>query len=292
MAGGRGGANRIRVQASYNLSGSPFDAAPYPLTANTGEKPTYLNQRLTLNIGGPFKIPGIYKGRTGESFFLNYNGGFGGNLYEAYSIVPTAAWRAGDFSGSNVTLIDPLTGLPFPNNQIPASRIDPAALALLQVLPAAEPAGRREELLPLGDDGQPIGRHQLPVHEVVQRGAWGARRRGRDARRRRRPRRYGRRAGRVEPLVRPAVPADRRRSQQRVPDDGRVEQGRVVERAGELHLQPVGHVQHVERPVQPREVGIDEPLRVSDRRRRRARASSASRRIRSPGASRRCRSRT
>ena len=135
MAGGRGGANRIRLQASYNLSGSPFDAAPYPLTANTGEEPTYLNHRLTLNIGGPFKIPGIYKGKTGESFFLNYNGGFGGNLYEAYSIVPTAAWRAGDFSGSNVALIDPLTGLPFPNNRIPASRIDPAAQALLQYYP-------------------------------------------------------------------------------------------------------------------------------------------------------------
>jgi hypothetical protein len=135
MAGGRGGANRIRVQASYNLSGSPFDAAPYPLTSNAGAQPTYFNQRLTLNIGGPFKIPGIYKGKTGESFFLNYNGGFGGNLYEAYSIVPTAAWRAGDFSGSNVTLIDPRTGLPFPNNRIPASRIDAAALALVQYYP-------------------------------------------------------------------------------------------------------------------------------------------------------------
>ena len=78
-------------------------------------------------MGGPFKIPGLYKGNTTESFNLSYNGGFGGNLYEAYSIVPTSAWRAGDFSGANVTLIDPLTGLPFPNNQIPASRISPAA---------------------------------------------------------------------------------------------------------------------------------------------------------------------
>ncbi|MFO7692109.1 MAG: TonB-dependent receptor [Vicinamibacterales bacterium] len=141
MAGGRGGANRIRLQASYNLSGSPFDAAPYPLTANTGEEPSYLNQRLTVNIGGPFKIPGIYKGKTGESFFLNYNGGFGGNLYESYSIVPTAAWRAGDFSGANAALIDPLTGLPFPANQIPASRIDPAALALLQYYPLPNQPG-------------------------------------------------------------------------------------------------------------------------------------------------------
>jgi len=43
--------------------------------------------------------------------------------------------RAGDFSGSNVTLLDPLTGQPFPDNRIPASRIDPAALALLKYYP-------------------------------------------------------------------------------------------------------------------------------------------------------------
>ena len=138
---GRGQANRIRTQASYNLSGSPFDAAPYPLTSGTGAEPTYLNQRLTLNIGGPFKIPGIYKGKQSENFFLNYNGGFGGNLYEAYSIVPTPAMRAGDFSASGVTVVDPLTGQPFPNNQIPASRIDPAAAALLKYYPLPNQSG-------------------------------------------------------------------------------------------------------------------------------------------------------
>jgi hypothetical protein len=141
MAGGRGGANRIRTQASYNLAGSPFDAAPYALTANTGEKPTYLNQRVTFTVGGPFKIPGIYKGNSTESFNLSYNGGFGGNLYEAYSIVPTAAWRAGDFSGAGVTVADPLTGQPFPNNQIPVSRIDPAALALMKYYPLPNQSG-------------------------------------------------------------------------------------------------------------------------------------------------------
>jgi hypothetical protein len=141
MAGGRGGANRIRVQASYNLSGSPFDASPYPLTSNTGAEPDYLNQRVSVTIGGPFKIPGIYAGNTSTSFNLSYNGGFGGNLYEAYSIVPVPAWRAGDFSGAGVTLIDPRTGLPFPNNQIPVDRLDPSALALLKYYPLPNQPG-------------------------------------------------------------------------------------------------------------------------------------------------------
>ncbi len=141
MAGGRGGANRIRLQASYNVSGAPFDAAPYPLTSNTGAEPDYLNQRVSVTVGGPFKIPGVYAGNTSTSFNVSYNGGFGGTLYEAYSIVPTPAWRTGDFSGANVTLIDPRTGLPFPNNRIPADRVDPSARALLAYYPLPNQPG-------------------------------------------------------------------------------------------------------------------------------------------------------
>jgi hypothetical protein len=43
--------------------------------------------------------------------------------------------RAGDYSAGSVTLIDPITHQPFPGNQIPASRIDPAAQALLRFIP-------------------------------------------------------------------------------------------------------------------------------------------------------------
>ena len=43
--------------------------------------------------------------------------------------------RAGDFSSIPVPLLDPQTGLPFENNQIPADRISPQALALLTYFP-------------------------------------------------------------------------------------------------------------------------------------------------------------
>lgn len=46
------------------------------------------------------------------------------------STVPTAAQIAGDFSGGTA-IKDPATGLPFANNQIPASRLDPNAQILL-----------------------------------------------------------------------------------------------------------------------------------------------------------------
>ena len=47
--------------------------------------------------------------------------------------MPTAAQRAGNFGSIKVT--DPTTGVVFPNNVIPTSRIDPNGLALLNVFP-------------------------------------------------------------------------------------------------------------------------------------------------------------
>lgn len=56
--------------------------------------------------------------------------------------VATARQRSGDFSEFSTVIVDPTTGLPFPNNQIPASRIDPFAKALLDRFPTpnADPA--------------------------------------------------------------------------------------------------------------------------------------------------------
>jgi hypothetical protein len=51
--------------------------------------------------------------------------------------VPTLAERSGDFSALGTTITDPLTGLPFPGNIIPANRINPAATALLNYYPSA-----------------------------------------------------------------------------------------------------------------------------------------------------------
>src|SRR5918992_1241115 len=63
--------------------------------------------------------------------------------------VPTAAERAGDFSGSRIpgcsspVPIDPLTGAPFAGNRIPSDRLSPGGLLFLQLyaLPNTTPAG-------------------------------------------------------------------------------------------------------------------------------------------------------
>lgn len=83
------------------------------------------------SIGGPVK-------KDKSFFFFNYEGTrrrtglvFAGNA------VPHPAEMAGDFSArTDVKVLDPATGTPFPNNVIPTSRINPFAAKLLGYYPA------------------------------------------------------------------------------------------------------------------------------------------------------------
>ncbi len=54
----------------------------------------------------------------------------------ALTRVPTAKQRNGDFSEFSTVIKDPVTGLPFANNQIPANRINSLAKALLDRFPS------------------------------------------------------------------------------------------------------------------------------------------------------------
>ena len=53
------------------------------------------------------------------------------------AFVPTDAQRRGDFSSflPDKQLVDPLTALPFPNNQIPADRLSPVSQFFLKTIP-------------------------------------------------------------------------------------------------------------------------------------------------------------
>jgi Carboxypeptidase regulatory-like domain/TonB dependent receptor len=110
------GTNAFHGKATYRIYDSVFNANGY---FNTTKTP-YLQHEWDLEAGGP-----IWKDRT---FF--YGGWFAqriplGTLYQAS--VPSNNWRNGLFS---TTIKDPSTGLPFANNQIPASRISSVALAM------------------------------------------------------------------------------------------------------------------------------------------------------------------
>ncbi len=141
--GGRGaGANRTQVSATYGLGGSMFDSAPYALSngaiqQDASQKPNYLQQNFSTTVGGALKIPHIYNGTNRTTYNFSYTGAHNNNLVDQYATVPSVAFRDGDFSASPTAIIDPLTGVPFPGNQIPSSRISPASLALLRFIPTA-----------------------------------------------------------------------------------------------------------------------------------------------------------
>src|SRR5215467_5239360 len=92
-------------------------------------------------LGGPVWIPKLYRGKQKTFFFFDYEGLRQSSPYFNTSTVPSAAFRAGDFSASKVVVFDPTSNTAFPGNQIPANRIDPAAAKIAGVMPLPNSPG-------------------------------------------------------------------------------------------------------------------------------------------------------
>jgi hypothetical protein len=130
--------------ANFTLDNSVWDAQTYSLNGQQVAKPAYAASSASVMFGGPLKIPKLLKGNNGM-FTINYQLRRSRNGTSQVGTMPTAAERTGDFSQAiaqtPVTIYDPLSGLPFPNNLIPANRINPAALALLNYYPLPNTSG-------------------------------------------------------------------------------------------------------------------------------------------------------
>jgi hypothetical protein len=140
--GGRGGMHGYMYMSEGN---SAVDARPYSLTGQTVDKASFAQTRFGASVGGGLNIPKII--HSSKTFlFLNYTGTRQKNPFSAVETLPTALERSGDFSQSSVrglpvNIFDPTTGAPFPNNLVPASRINPAANGLLSFIPLPNQPG-------------------------------------------------------------------------------------------------------------------------------------------------------
>jgi Carboxypeptidase regulatory-like domain/TonB dependent receptor-like, beta-barrel len=106
-----------------------------PINSATGQrsKPFKIANDFGVSAGGPVRIPWLYDGRDRTFFFATYEGSrLRQQTTRTYS-VPPAAWRTGDFSGISTVIRDPLTGVQFPGNRIPADRINEVSRKTLEL---------------------------------------------------------------------------------------------------------------------------------------------------------------
>jgi hypothetical protein len=102
--------------------------------------PAYNRNEYGGNFSGPVMIPHVYSGKNRTFYFMNYEGF---NLVQASTssqAVATQAMRQGNFAGL-AAITDPLTGSPFPGNQIPNTRLNTVDQKLGNLYPLPDTAG-------------------------------------------------------------------------------------------------------------------------------------------------------
>ncbi len=142
MAGGaavnvqiKSGANQFHGSAHEFHTNSRLKARNYFYY-----QPGTLPKNIFNQFGGTFGGPVI---KNKLFFFGSWERTVRRQNASAFRTLPTAALRQGDFSGTGALIYDPATGNAngsgrtlFPNNRIPANRIDPIAAKMIALIPA------------------------------------------------------------------------------------------------------------------------------------------------------------
>jgi hypothetical protein len=124
----RGGGNAVHGSAFEYLQNRALDATAYGST----EKPAKVWNTFGGSFSGPVVIPKLYNGHNRTFFFVDYEGNRKPGSDLVINNVPTAAMVSGNLSGvPGPPAVNPFTGAPFPNNQIPTSMLNPVAQKLL-----------------------------------------------------------------------------------------------------------------------------------------------------------------
>jgi hypothetical protein len=128
--GRRAGRSLYSGGIGFTLDNSALDARPFSFTGQDTPKPEKNNLQGLLLFNGPIKIPHLLK--NGPLLTINYQWLRNRNASTLSALMPTPDQRNGIFT---TPVLDPLTGMPFPNNIIPQTRISPQARSLLSLYP-------------------------------------------------------------------------------------------------------------------------------------------------------------
>ena len=127
----KSGTNRFKGTAYEYVRAGAMDAIDMFSKKAGAPAPLGTQHQPGGNIGGPIVREHVF-------FFVDYEATRISRDVSRMTRVPTAAERAGVFTSA---VRDPVTGLPFAGNTIPASRIDPYAAAILALVPLPNQPG-------------------------------------------------------------------------------------------------------------------------------------------------------
>src|SRR2546425_1300644 len=120
----KSGANRFRGNAFELFRDSSLDANTWANNRSGAPRQERRQHIFGATLGGPVISNKLF-------FFADYQGTrYDAPGTEVLSVAPES-WRNGNFSGVSTVIRDPVTGLPFPGNIIPANRISPVARAIV-----------------------------------------------------------------------------------------------------------------------------------------------------------------
>lgn len=144
----RAGTNSWHGSVYEYLRNNVLDAQPW----GTVNKLFTRQNEFGATLGGPIRLGHLYDGRNRSFFFFSYGGSRKSGVDSLKTVqIPTPTQISGDFTGKQ-KIYDPATTRlnaagtgyirdPFPNNRIPASRIDPLAAQIAAYYPAPNAPG-------------------------------------------------------------------------------------------------------------------------------------------------------
>jgi Carboxypeptidase regulatory-like domain len=151
-AAGRSGTNEIHGSAYEFFRNNVLNANGWTNNATNLPRNPVRHNEYGVALGGPVYIPKVYNGKNKTFFFFNFEQIRDRSPDNLLNTVPTAQQRTGDFSQTSnstgqIKIYDPATTIAdpaspgnyirsqFPNNMIPASRINPITANLLTYYP-------------------------------------------------------------------------------------------------------------------------------------------------------------
>lgn len=142
----KSGTNQLHGALWEFIRNEKFDANNFFSNASRTSRQPFKQNQFGFTLGGPVVIPKWYDGHNKTFFFADYEGlRRATRASSSLRDIPPTAFRNGDFSSFGPRIYDPrtrtvganglVTATQFPNNQIPASLLNPGAVATLALLP-------------------------------------------------------------------------------------------------------------------------------------------------------------